>query len=90
MSDVGNARISSVGRFDTVVFNQETNVLQVWRYRTGLYQGEHVLGFSIHTDLIKSDVDFRDVVRVISTVAGLSGYSEERGLPSPWKGYRFI
>lgn len=84
-----NGNRIKVARFDTVVFNPETKVLEVWRYRTGQYGGEHETIFSRPVRFIKGDPELREAVWLIADTVGLLGFSIVYDLPSPWQGYRF-
>ena len=94
-------RLSKVARFDTVVFNPRTRILEVWRYNSGRYPGVHEVIFSnedlwvgstdwMGGDSIKVDEMLRGVATIIGMTAQLCTYSREYHLPAPWIGYRFV
>ena len=83
-------RTSLVSRFDTIVFNPEEKMLEVWRYGSGCYIGEHKVVFSITVSWIDSDAVLIESILLIGKVAQLLAISEQLDLPKPWKGFRFI
>lgn len=85
-----NARLSSVARFDTVAWNKKRRVLEIWRYSSGKYSGQHDVIKRLYVPWIKNDHDLRLTVGLIANVAQLYGFSEEPNLPKSWLGYRFV
>lgn len=78
-------------RFDTVAWNPQTEILEVWRYSKGVYPGKHEVILSTQTlGLLKDDVDLLFFTKIIGGFFSLSVIATEHHLPRPWFGYRFI
>ncbi len=83
-------RLSAVARFDIVAYNPDLQLLQVWARKDekNVVILSQVIALPDGRPI--SRPHFKDLVRLIGSVAQLSVTGDEPRVPPPWWGYRYV